>query len=78
VVIARLPTLIVNDGESEEAPVESATFTVKVNDPCASGVPVIVTELVVLDDKESPVGRVPEAIDQEKGATPPVAFTAAL
>ena len=76
-MIARLLTLIVSCCEAE-APVESVTLMVKVNEPCAVGVPEIATELLELAEMESPPGRAPEAIDHVNGATPPDAPTVAL
>ena len=78
VVIARLLTLIVNDCDVAEAPVESVTWIVKLKLPCASGVPLIVTEFVALAPRFNPAGKVPEDTDHEKGPTPPLAFTVAL
>jgi len=63
VVIARLLIRMLNDEEVADAPAESVTLMVKVNVPCAVGVPEINTELVELDPSESPLGTVPEAID---------------
>ena len=78
VVIARLLTLIVNVCEVAEAPVESVTLIVKVNVPCADGVPEIVTEFVVLAQRDKPPGSAPDATVQVKGATPPDAVIVAL
>ena len=70
--------MIVNNWEVAEAPVESVTWIVTLTLPCASGVPLIVTEFVVLAPRFNPAGRVPEDTDHEKGPTPPLAFTVAL
>ena len=57
--------------------VASVTFTVNVDVPALVGVPEMVTELVVLEPNDNPVGSVPEEIDQVKGEDP-FAFTVAL
>ena len=77
VVIARLLTLIDKDADAE-ALFESVTLIVKLNVPCAVGVPEIRTEFVVLAPRDNPAGRLPDAIDHVNGATPPVASTVAL
>jgi hypothetical protein len=69
---------MVNDGEVAEAPAEPVTLIVKVEVPCASGVPVIVTEFPVLAPSVNPPGSAPEATDQVNGPEPPLAFTGAL
>jgi hypothetical protein len=51
---------------------------VNVNVPCAVGVPEIVTEFVVLAERDRPPGRAPEAIAHVKDGTPPDAVTVAL
>jgi hypothetical protein len=53
-----------------EAPTLSATFAVKLDVPVAVGVPVIAPLEATID---SPAGRLPEDIDQARGAVPPVA-----
>jgi hypothetical protein len=77
VLIARLLTLIDKDAEAE-ALFESVTLIVKLNVPCAVGVPEMSTELVVLVPRDNPAGRLPDAIDHVNGAAPPVASTVAL
>ena len=47
---------------------ESVTLMVKVNVPCAVGVPEIGTEFVVLAPSDKPPGNVPDAMDQVNGA----------
>jgi hypothetical protein len=59
-------------------PAESVTVIVKVKPPAIVGFPVICTLFVVLEDKESPVGKAPEVTAQESGSNPPVAVTVAL
>ena len=76
-VIARLLTLIDKDAEAE-ALFESVTLIVKLNVPCAVGVPEMSTEFVVLVPRDNPAGRLPDAMDHVNGATPPVASTVAL
>jgi hypothetical protein len=76
VLIARLLTLIDKDADAE-VPLESVTLIVKLNVPCAVGVPEIRTEFVVLAPRDNPVGRLPDAMDHVNGATPPVASTVA-
>ena len=53
----------------------SVTWTVKLLVPVPVGVPEITP---VLDARESPVGRVPEDMDQLYGAVPPVAASVVL
>lgn len=69
VVIARLVTVIENDCVAE-AFVESVTSTVNVEVPVLVGVPEMVTELLVLEPKDSPAGNVPEEMDQVNGEDP--------
>ena len=52
------------------APTLSVTLAVKLEVPVAVGVPVIAP---VPETRESPVGRLPEAIAQVKGDVPPEA-----
>jgi hypothetical protein len=59
-------------------PAESVTVMVKVKLPTVVGLPVICTLFVVLEDNESPGGKVPEVTAQESGSNPPVAVTVAL
>jgi hypothetical protein len=77
VVVARLLTLIDKDADAE-ALFESVTLIVKLNVPCAVGVPEIGTEFVVLAPRDNPAGRLPDAMDHVNGATPPVASTVEL
>ncbi|HWF39021.1 MAG TPA: hypothetical protein VG322_10910 [Candidatus Acidoferrales bacterium] len=75
-MIARVVTVIDSDCVAAE-PVESVTFTVNVEVPALVGVPEMVTELVVLEPKDSPAGSVPAEMDQVKGELP-FALTVAL
>jgi len=78
-MIARFPTVIVYEGDTADAPVESVTLMVKGADvPTVVGVPTIATEFVLLAPRDNPAGKVPLATDQVNGATPPVAATTPL
>lgn len=46
-------------GRLTESPPESTTWMVKFEVPTVVGVPKIVTALLVLEDNESPAGRLP-------------------
>jgi hypothetical protein len=79
VVIWRSLTLMVKDGDVAIAPVESVTLIVNAGEsPVTVGVPVMVTEFVVLAPRDSPAGNAPLAMAQVNGGTPPEAFTVAL
>ena len=69
--------VMVKDADAEAA-VESVTWTVKVEDPSAVGVPEIATELVLLEPRDNPAGSEPDVIDHVNGGTPPDSFTVAL
>ena len=56
-----------------ELPAESTTWMVKSEVPTAVGVPKIVTELLVLEDKERPAGRLPFVRLQVKVPVAPIA-----
>ena len=60
------------------APLESVIWMVKLNVPCAVGVPEMVTEFVVLAPSESPGGSEPAEMDHANGPTPPAALTLLL
>lgn len=70
--------MIANAEERAEAPVESRTFRVNVKTPLEVGVPLTVTESLVLEPRDNPGGKAPEASDQVKGATPPDSDTVVL
>ena len=75
VVMARLLTTIVNGPEVLDSPTASVSMMVIVAFPAAVGVPVILTVFVLLEARDNPAGRVPDAMDQLRGGTPPVAVT---
>jgi hypothetical protein len=56
----------------------SVTWIVKLDAPSVVGVPEIVTELLVLEPSERPVGRLPVVRLHEKGPLPPLALITAL
>lgn len=70
--------MITSDEETAEAPAESSTLSVNVKTPLAVGVPVIETESPVLELRDRPGGKAPDARDQLKGDTPPDSATVAL
>ena len=79
VAIPRFPILIVNAPDVPDAAVESVALIVNGADsPTVAGIPVIVTEFVVLALSESFAGSAPEAMVHAKGAMPPATFTVAL
>src|ERR1700678_94261 len=78
VVNASVLTTIFSGPEVLEAPVASVTVTVNVEFPDAVGLPVMLTVSVVLDAKERPAGKLPDAIVHDNGGTPPVAVTGSL
>jgi hypothetical protein len=78
VVNASVLTTILSGPDVLEAPVASVTVTVKVEFPDAVALPVMLTVSVVLDAKERPAGKLPDAMVQDNGGTPPVAVTGSL
>lgn len=79
VAIPRFPILTVKAPDVVDAAVESVALIVNGADsPTVAGIPVIITEFVVLALSERFAGRAPEAMTHEKGAMPPATFTVAL
>ena len=74
-MMARLLTTMVSGPEVLDSPTASVTVMVTVEFPAAVGVPVMFTVSVLLEARDKPAGRVPEAMDHVSGGTPPVAVT---
>jgi hypothetical protein len=75
VVKASVLTTMLSGPEVLDAPVASVTIMVNVEFPAAVALPVIFTVSVVLGAKERPAGKLPDAMAQVSGGTPPVAIT---
>ena len=73
VVNASELTTMLSGPDVLEAPVESVSVTVNVEFPDVVGLPTMFTVSVVLEAKERPAGKLPEAMVQDNGGTPPVA-----
>ena len=75
VVNASELTTMLSGPEVLEAPVASVTLIVNVEFPAVVALPVIFTVSVVLAPNMRPAGKLPEAMVQVSGGTPPVAVT---